>query len=249
VAIATLGAPQRWLVLRRRNRPKPAGQEPDPAPVLTTRATVIGVTPFDSDRAGRSWLRGADIDDEANIGVQILNDVLYAHRTTTADPFVREVSRDQALVVRVGIGEGEQVADGRWTEAREVEPAPPRMRRSAAMRPQERLAALLGGRDAALASEELTLRARLDLDRGRQREAALQLRVALEAALAELVPWVEHPGMAERLSGLKDERAAVGAAANMALQGGLDEATAADVARALRKVEGALRARSAGALD
>ena len=42
-------------------------------------------------------------------------------------------------------------------------------------RPQERLAALLGGRDAALACEELALRARGDLDHGRAREAALQL--------------------------------------------------------------------------
>ena len=38
--------------------------------------------------------------------------------------------------------------------------------RDAALRPQERFAALLGGRDAVLACEELVLRARLDLDAG-----------------------------------------------------------------------------------
>ena len=39
--------------------------------------------------------------------------------------------------------------------------------RAAALRPQERLAALLGARSAALLCEELALRARLDLDQGR----------------------------------------------------------------------------------
>ena len=52
--------------------------------------------------------------------------------------------------------------------------------------PEERFAALLGGRESPLAAEELVLRARADLDAGRPREAALQARVALEALLAEL---------------------------------------------------------------
>ena len=54
------------------------------------------------------------------------------------------------------------------------------------LRPQARLAAVLNGRERPLACEELTLRARLDLDHGREREAALQVLVALDAALAEL---------------------------------------------------------------
>ena len=59
--------------------------------------------------------------------------------------------------------------------------------------PEERFAALLGGREQALACEELVLRARADLDAGREREAALEARVALEALLAEL------PGQAAAL--------------------------------------------------
>ena len=54
------------------------------------------------------------------------------------------------------------------------------------LHPQARLAAVLGARERPLACEELALRARLDLDHGREREAALQLLVALDAALAEL---------------------------------------------------------------
>ena len=91
-----------------------------------------------------------------------------------------------------------------------------------ALRPHERLAALLGGRDVALACEELTLRARADLDAGRIREAALQLRVALEAAIAELEPWRDRGDMAQRLETLREHRGAVGSAANAALRGGLE---------------------------
>ena len=116
----------------------------------------------------------------------------------------------------------------------------------AALRPQERLAALLGGRDEPLATELLTLRARADLDAGRTREAALQLRVALEAGLAEL----EHAGaathdMAERLSELRERRGAVGEAANAALQGPLGAEAATAVEQTLSRLEAALRARSA----
>src|SRR5919107_2969145 len=93
--------------------------------------------------------------------------------------------------------------------------------RATALRPQERLAAVLAGRDAVLACEELTLRARSDLDAGRLREAALQLRAAFEAALAELEPWREQAALAPRLADLRTSGGAVAAAAEAALRGGL----------------------------
>jgi len=107
------------------------------------------------------------------------------------------VTRRSALVTRVGFGPGEQVADGRWTQALTV-PLPRPGRHAAGA--QERLAALLGGRDAALACEELTLRARSDVDAGREREAALQVRVALDAALAELPAYANRRTIDERRS-------------------------------------------------
>jgi hypothetical protein len=245
----TLGAPQRRMLSGR--RPKTAEPTSEPEPVTTARATLVDVEPLaDADSAG-SWLRSADLDAEVEAALDVLNRVLHAHRLVAADPFSREVSRDHALVIRVGVGEGEQVAEGRWTEAKQL-PRPrghSSLRRSAALRPQERLAALLTGRDAALACEELILRARLDFDRGRLREAALQMRVALEAALAELQPWIDRPGMAERLDALREERGPVGAAANAALQGGLDDESIESVERALRRVEAALRSRTAVGFD
>ncbi len=172
--------------------------------------------------------------------------VLALHRVAAADPTVREVAAEQALVVRVGYGLGEEVAEGRWREA--VEPGEarePRVKVRSALRPQERLAALLGGRDAALACEELILRARADLDGGRHREAALQLRVALEAAIAELEAWREHGDMPTRIEELKTHRGAVGDAANAALRGGLDDEAIDAVYDAVHRIESALRARSA----
>jgi hypothetical protein len=233
----TLGAPQRRLLGGR--RPAPASAEPEP--VATARATLVAASPFSDERAAADWLKAAG-EDEIAEAIAVLNRVLHLQRTAAADPAVREVAREQALVSRVGYGEGEEVAHGRWTEATTFPvPRTPRKRRAAALRPQERLAALLGGRDAPLAAEELALRARIDLDAGRRREAALQLRIALEAGLAELEPWRDSLG--ERLAELREARGAVAGAANAALQGGIDDDTLEEVERVLGRLEAALRAR------
>src|SRR4051794_10225325 len=189
-----------------RKRAKDAAPQPDPSPVPTTRATVIDAAALPDDEAATSWLAGADLETLAADALARLNRVLHAHRVAAADPYGGELSLAHALVVRVGHGEGEQVADGRGSAAREGAPLDEKRRgrrnRTAALRPQERLAALLGGRDVALACEVLALRARSDLDADRFREAALQLRVAFEAALAELEPWRERPGFGARLDEL-----------------------------------------------
>jgi hypothetical protein len=230
----------------RRRRPRPIAPEPAVSDVPVTRVTLVAAAPFPTAAEAERWLRGADGDAEAQEAFAVLARVLHAHRVAAADPAVREPSRDQALVVRIGLGEGEQVAEGRWERAIELAP-PPRERsgRAAALRPQERLAALLGGRDAALACEELTLRARADLDAARHREAAFELRVALEAALAELEPWSGRGDLAERLRALRAERRAVADAAGAALGGGLSEDQVADVERVVARLEAALRARTA----
>ena len=243
LVIGTLGAPRRGMLRGRRE--SAAEPEPEPNPVATGRGTVIPALAFeDADEAAR-WLRDADRDEEVTGALAILNRALHAHRVATADPYAHEVARSDALVLRLGYGEGEQVADGRWTDAVEIPLAPGRRKREAALRPQERLAAVLGGRDVTLACETLLLRARADLDAGREREAALQLRVALEAALAELAAWRDRGDLGERLAALADERAAVAEAANAALQGGLAPAQAEAVADVIERLEAALRARSA----
>jgi hypothetical protein len=248
LVVRTLGAAQRRRLRRRRARP--AASEPEPAPVATSRATVIAAAPAGADAAAR-WLAAARGDEaEAHLAdaVGVLNRILAAHRVAAADHALRDVTRDQALVARLGYGSGEEVADGHWTAAVQVPPPAPRDRRAAVLRPQERLAALLGGRSEPLACEELVLRARADLDRGATREAALQLRVALEAALAELAVHADAADLGARLGELRAARGAVGDAANAALAGPLDRAQAAEVERVTARLEAALRARAAAGL-
>ena len=251
LVLTTLGAVERRKRFGRR-KGRDLAPEPDPVPVPTSRATLVWATPFASDAAARAWQTDLDAGAEAEAAVAVLNRVLHLQRTAAADPYVREITRGQAIAVRVGLGEGEQVAHGRWTEAVEV-PPPVESRQArkvdTVLRPQERLAALLGGRDVALACEELILRARTDLDAGRTREAALQLRVGFEAALSELAPWADRHGMGERLGALREERSAVGAAANAAVLGGLDSQTAEDVERVVKAVEAALRQRTSLGLE
>ncbi len=149
---------------------------------------------------------------------------------------MHEVSAYQALVIRVGFGAGEHVADGRWLRAREL--AVPdqgagssarraRRGRNAALRPQERLAEMLGARENGLVCEELALRARLDLDQGRAAHAAVGLSGALDAALREL-PAEQRPDLALRIAELQKLRPGVAMRARSALPGEqADEGSAA----------------------
>ena len=242
LVLATLGAPERRRLLSKSKRDAPA--EPPPTPVATGRATVIDVgAPFDDPAAARSWLTRAG-EPELEAGLAVLNRGLHAFRLVTADPYLYPVGRRGALVARVGFGAGEEVADGLWTEARELSADPRRHPRAKVLQPQARLAAVLGGRERALACEELALRARLDLEHDRDREAALQVLVALDAALAELQADRTAEVLGERLSELRSQRERVAAAAQTALAGPLSEDERETVAFVLGRIEAALRARA-----
>jgi hypothetical protein len=217
---------------------------PDPASVPTARATVIDPVPVSVERQARSWLSHMDAAHEAGAAAATLNRLLLAHRIATADPHVRDISPAQALIVRAGWGEGEQVAYGHWSHARELRWSERRRhRRAAVLRPQERLAALLGAREQALICEELVLRARLDLDQGRHAHAALELEQAYGAALAEL-PREDRPDLAERIAELEQLRPGVIAAARAAPAPPDEQA----LRHALTRLEATLRARIAAGL-
>lgn len=210
----------------------------------TARATVVDVgDPLADEDDAEAWLQRAGERELAG-GLTVLNRALHAHRLAAADPRAHSVARGDLLVARVGYGAGEQVAQGLWTDARELIHRGPRRRRAAIPQAQARLAALLTGRHAALATEELALRARLDLDEGRAREAALQVRLALEAALAELPADPAAEQLAARLRELRDLQAGVEAAAHAALHQPPDDSALAVVTFALGRLEAALRARA-----
>jgi hypothetical protein len=246
LVIGGIDAPRRARRAGRRVRVA----EPGAAPVEVTRATVVTAAALDGDAAAESWLAeasGAAAAATVDDALAVLNRALHARRVATADPYAGEVAAAHALVTRVGYGTGDEVAEGLWTAARELPAERPRIAREAALRPHERFAALLSGRDAALACELLALRARLDLDQGRDREAALQLEAALAAARSELEGWRELHAMPARLDELGALSGGVAAAASAARAGTLDEAGRATVAAALERLEAALRARTAGA--
>lgn len=229
LVIETLGAPA--PPRRRRRRPKEAEAEADLAPVALTRVTAIRANePFESEAGAAEWLEEAlasedSIDAVVGEGLTLLNRALHAHTAASADPLGVELRTSAAASVRIGHGSGKEVAASRFSAAREIDVragASPRRRRDEELRPQERLAAILGGRERVDLCETLILRARADLDASRHREASLQLRVALEALLIELDGALADPGHEEDMAELKDRRSEAGEAANTALRGELD---------------------------
>jgi hypothetical protein len=240
IALKTLGAPQRRMMRGRRPRHvEEAGAEAVP----TARATVIAAEAFASPLEAEAWLGALKRDrealrEEAALAAAGLNRMLRSYRAAAADPWANEVSPAHALVVRVGYGSGDLVAEGRYDDALELprsgNDGPARARRSAAIGPGERLAAIMSGRDELLACEELVLRARADLEAHRPREAALQARIALEAVLAELAPEDAE---------LAASRGEIGDAANAALRGDPPPHLQSAVAHAVERMERALRRR------
>lgn len=215
--------------------------EPEPARVAITRATVVDPVPLAAQAQAQAWLREMDVEREMWRAAGIVNEVLAAHRIAAADPYVNALSPAQALAVRAGWGVGEQVADGHWEHAQELLGSRPRReRRASALRPAERLTWLLARREEPLLCEELALRARRDLDEGKVRHAAVELRSAYVAALAELSAEGRQD-LALRIAELRELSATIAGGAPH--PGEPDEQA---VRHALERLEAALRARTVG---
>jgi hypothetical protein len=182
--VQELGAPRPARRARRRARPVEPGA---PQRVPVTVVTVTGETMGRADE-GSAWLdrmkrdreRGAE---EIRAATRIVNRALSAVRAAAQNPLVQEIGASRALAIRLGHGSGDELAEGRWTEA--VELPQPRRARLDDVEPQSRVAAVLAGRDQVHPAETLTLRARLDAEQGREQEALYGIRAAL-AALEEI---------------------------------------------------------------
>jgi hypothetical protein len=251
LVVETVGAPP--PPARRRRRPKQAEPEAQPGPLPLTRATAVRAhLPFDAEEEAARWLEQAlaneeEVDALLAEGIALLNRAVHAGAAASADPRTAETAPERATTVRIGYGSGEQVVSGRFTAAHEIDvrkgTASRRRRRLEELRPQERIAAVLGGRERIDACETLLLRARADLDAGRRREAALQLRVALEALLVELAGAVTDPRHEEDMATLEARRAEAGDAANAALRGDLDDECERQVRELVELCERVLRRR------
>jgi hypothetical protein len=248
--VQTLAAPPRPS--RRRRRPRGSDAAAPPAELPLARATAIrAFEPYDHPEEAAVWLATATVNEAAidaavEAGTVLLNEALHAQAIAAADPHVATLAPERAVAVRLGYGSGEQIADGAFSEAREVDVAPagsPRRRRQEELRPQERVAAVLRGREAFAACEALLLRARADLDAGRNREAALQLRVGVEALLAELPAALDHDDHRTDIAALEEDQTAVEVAAAQALAGDLSPEAEATISDALQIAERILRRR------
>jgi hypothetical protein len=180
--VETFGAPRASRGRRRRaRRVEPAG----PGEVPVTRVTVTGTEELAGAEQASAWLEAVARDParravEVRSATRLINRALHALRAGAADPLVADVAATRALAIRIGYGSGEELAEGRWTDAREL--PPPARGRYEEMDPQSRVAAVLAGRDRVHPAETMLLRARLDAEQGREDEARLGL-AAVEAAL------------------------------------------------------------------
>ncbi len=227
--LETLGAPA--PVRRRRRRARETEADAAPSPLPLARTTLVrAFDSFTEESDARRWLEeSAAAEDTVDAllaeAIEALNRALHAHAAASGDPSPQAMSLRRAVAARIGYGSGEQVASGEFSAAREVDAhagaTSRRRQRIEELRPQERVAAVLGGREQLDACETLILRARADLDAGRVREAALQLRVGLEALLAELKGALTDPGHEEDMATLAARRHEAGELANTALEGDL----------------------------
>jgi hypothetical protein len=214
---------------------------------------IRAFAPFAVEDEAARWLEEAtEAEDTIDVlvadGIGLLNRALHAQAVAGADPHAQhDLAPERAVAVRIGYGSGKETADGQFTEAREVDVRSPgtsrRQRREEDLKPQERVASVLGGREHLDVCETLLLRARADLDADREREAALQLRVGLEALLTEMRGALADPGHEEDMGTLRERRGEVGEAANAALSGQLTPEQAGAVRELLEISERVLRRR------
>jgi hypothetical protein len=180
--VETIGAPRP----SRRRRRTPRQVDPAaPGEVPVTRVTVTGAEKLPDPEQASAWLESVTGDPrlraaEVRSATLLVNRALHALRAGAADPLVADVAATQALAIRIGYGSGEELAEGRWTAAREL--PPPKRGRYEEVEPQSRVAAVLAGRDRVHPAETMLLRARLDAEQGREEEARYGLAAA-EAAL------------------------------------------------------------------
>jgi hypothetical protein len=191
LALRILGAPRAASRLRR-GRPVALESEPDATPLPLSRVTLVKSAAFDDESAAADWLDRVSGDDELTSGLtaetcRTLNRAIHAHRVSAPDAYAADLHPAAAVAVRFGYGTGEEVAEGRWSAAFELPEAKRRGLRSALIDgagAQQRIAAVLGGRDAVRPAEALLLDAELAASEARHAEAAIAAAAAAQALAA-----------------------------------------------------------------
>ena len=232
----------------RKARPKPVDPDVAPTPVPVTLLTAVRTEALGDEGAAQAWLQAVAEDEDARdaeiaTALVLINAAVHAHRVASLDGHLPDISTTHALTVRIGYGDGERLADGKWEEAIEL-PRGARRKRTELLAPQEKVAAILGGRETLDAATGAILRARVDLDSGRVRDAALQLRMGLEAMLTDRESFGKS-GQAEDLAALEERRAPTADVATEALSAALSHEGVETLAETLSLCERVLRRRRA----
>lgn len=208
LAIRTLGtARAKRGLFRSKGKPVAAAEE---APALrVSRVTLARAKPFGTAEAAEAWLQEVSDSEEMSKSLaaetaRTLNRALRAHRAAAGDPYATDLHHGSAVAIRFGFGSGDELVDGRWTEAVEM-PESGRRALLAASRaevgPQERVAAVLGAREEVAPYEELLAGARRALAEGRIEEAAVMVEAAARS--------VERSGPIARRGGAAEVRLAL----------------------------------------
>jgi hypothetical protein len=183
--------------------------------------------PFESESAAEDWLDRLDDSDFTgeilDDGVATLDRARSVHAASAALPFGTPTEIGAILAARIGYGEGEQVASGRFLEALDVDArggtAEKRRERLARTGSLARSAAILGGRETVTACELMVPRIRMDLETGNDAAARLAIAGAVGATVSELEFALDDEGhekdldrLEELLPGLREvsERAEAG---------------------------------------
>jgi hypothetical protein len=184
-------APKAPMRLKRKSRYVPAGAEPDEVPLMLA-TYVKGTEPLDDARRAAQVLdaiRASEDEQERWIteGMSVLNTAIRAYRAGARDPYVVEVTPRDARRTRIGYGSTDELRDGVWQAAVEL-PAPSTRGwlKRPDLRPSETIAAVLARRKPVLECEDVLVRAYIDLDHGRTRAAAQQVRGAITLLANEL---------------------------------------------------------------
>ncbi|MBA2349242.1 MAG: hypothetical protein H0V81_13220 [Solirubrobacterales bacterium] len=198
-----------------------------PDEVSLTVATLIrgrelSPDPRTADRVIMA-LSGREKEQWVNDAITDLNRAISAYRVCAADPYVSEVTRADARVVRIGHGFSEEVFAGKWTKAVGVDAPPvPKVSRQLRLAPSQGTAAVLAGTTDTLEAEELVLRVLLDLDAGRLRAAAVGLQAGLDLMLAELAGRVLGGRVRMQVDAITELRDPLALMASRARRGALD---------------------------
>lgn len=237
---------------RRRRRARKATVSDSPVSVTVSVVTVVRADePFGSENEADEWLRRVDdsdhTDDLLEDAVATLDRARAADAAASGIPFGTRTRIDGMLTARIGYGEGDQVASGRYLEALEIDArggtGGVRRERAARTRPLARTAAILGARERAAACEIILPRVRLDLDNGNVHAAALAIEPAVEATIAELEFALEDPDHEKDLDLLEEQLPGLSGIAARSIAGETDPADAERIETALGIAERVIRRR------